>query len=332
MKKKRKYLSEFAVNLYSARWQLITAEQLTSGGKMRPEEVGIANSCHIYLICQRPGLTYVPETFSYNDGIISGELTYRISGAKKTIPFQRPFDLLDGATRVELSEYPQREILALNEKGERVRYLPASALSITLGQHLSCKDIAMLDVLYVGQSFASGNRSAFERLQNHSTLQKILAEASYKNPDNEIFVATFEYLPYRVISSIDGRSTEAISGDSDTKRFTSILEKPLKKIQQVSLTEAALIRYFRPHYNMIYKNKFPSNTHKVLRSCYELDFSALVVEINTEDLRFYLRSDHVSPSMHHMSNIELVSANDRAGFFYFTDKEGKNTSVINAIK
>ena len=95
MEKKRKYLSEFAVNLYSARWQLITAEQLTSGGKMRPEELGIANSCHIYLICQRPGLTYVPETFSYNDGIISGELTYRISGAKKTIPFQRPFDLLD---------------------------------------------------------------------------------------------------------------------------------------------------------------------------------------------------------------------------------------------
>jgi hypothetical protein len=332
MTKKRKYLSEFAVNLYSARWQLITAEQLTSGGKMRPEELRIANSCHIYLICQRPGLTYVPETFSYIDGIISGDLAYRISGAKKTVHFQRRFDLLDGATRVKLSEYPQREILALNDKGERVRYLPASMLSITLGQHFSCKDISMLDVLYVGQSFASGNRSAFDRLRSHSTLQKILAEASYKSPDNEIFVATFEYLPYRVISSIDGRSAEAISDYSDTKRFTSIREKPLKKSQQVSLIEAALIRYFRPHYNTIYKKKFPSNTHKVLRSCYELDFSELVVEINTEDLRFYLHSDHVTPSMHHISNIELVSENDRAGLFYFTDNEGKNTSVINAIK
>jgi len=190
----------------------------------------------------------------------------------------------------------------------------------------------MLEVLYVGQSFASGNRSAFERLQSHSTLQKILAEASYKNPDNKIFVATFEYLPYRVISSIDGRSTEAISDDRDAKRFTSILEKPLKKIQQVSLTEAALIKYFRPHYNTIYKKKFPSNAHKVLSSYYDLDFSALVVEINTEDLRFYLHSDHVTPSMHHISNVDLVSANDRAGFFYFTDEEGRNASVINSIK
>ncbi len=192
-------------------------------------------------------------------------------------------------------------------------------------------ELANLEVLYVGQSFASGNRSAFTRLQSHSTLQKILAEASYEDPDGEIFVATFVYEPYRILTLFDGKAKSVISDERDSNRFFSILERPLKKSQQISLAEAALIRYFQPRYNKIYKTNFPSTKVKVLASCYELDFSGLSVEINTDELNFQLFSDNVKPAMHHISNIELFANSDRAGFFFFTDRDGGVKRAVQTI-
>ena len=106
---------------------------------------------------------------------------------------------------------------------------------------------------------------------------------------------------------MDGRAKEAIRDERDQKRFISIIDNPLKKGQQISLAEAALIRYFQPKYNTIYKKKFPSRELKVLSQCYEYDFSALAVEINTDELRLSLYSDTVRPAMHHIANIDPVS-------------------------
>lgn len=322
MPKKKHYLSEFSVNLCTSNWLLITADQLTSGGVMRPEEKEIADQAHIYLVCRRPSLRFDPPSFSYSDGQATGDLLYFIGGRESRVAFSIEFPLLDGATSAALSPHPYRELRTYDPQGNNVRYLPASALSINEGQHLTRPELANLEVLYVGQSFASGNRSAFERLQSHSTLQKILAEASYESPDSEVLVATFKYEPYRVLSLFDGKAKDAISDDRDTRRFFSILDHPLKQSQQISLAEAALIRYFEPKYNKIYKSKFPSTKQKVLASCYELDFSGLSVEINTDDLRFCLFSERVKPAMHHISNIELLAHSDRAGFFFFTDRDG----------
>lgn len=45
---KRKYLSEFAVNLFSARWLMISASQFLSGTKFSsPDLIEVANNCHI---------------------------------------------------------------------------------------------------------------------------------------------------------------------------------------------------------------------------------------------------------------------------------------------
>ncbi len=298
---------------------------------MNPDEKEIADQSHIYLVCRRPALRFDPQTFIYSEGIAKGELIYLIEGREHRAAFSAKFPLLDEATCAAVSPYPHRELRTYDACGETVRYLPASALSIREGQHFTRPELANFEVMYVGQSFASGNRSAFERLQSHSTLQKILAEASYASPDSEIFVATFKYEPYRVLSLFDGKAKDAISDNRDARRFTSIMDKPLKKSQQISLAEAALIRYFEPSYNKIYKTKFPSTKHKVLASCYELDFSGLSVEINTDDLRFRLFSDTAKPSMHHISNIELLSHSDRAGFFFFTDIDGVVKQAVQTI-
>jgi len=319
---KRKYLSEFAVNLCTSRWLLTSASQLTSDGTMNSENQDISDNCHIYIISKMPGLSFSKDSFSYENGIISGHITYQIKGEKKELPFCLEFPLLDGATRLSLSEYPHREIQTFNNNGELVRYFPASALCIHSKMHLLANELNNLEVLYVGQSYGDGNRSAFDRLRSHSTLQKILAEIQYNSPDSEAYVLTFQYVPYRVITQMDGRSEVEESDEKDSERFYSILENPLTEHQQICLAEAGLIRYFQPKYNKIYKTSFPSQEHKILEECYHLDFSALVVEINTEELIFSLFSETIPASSHHIANIDLINHQDRWGFFHYASGDG----------
>lgn len=291
----------------------------------------VSKNCHIYLICERPAFSFEKSSFAYEGGKLTGNLIHKIEGVEHKTPFEHEFPLLDDAIDLRLSNYPHREVQTLNARGECVRYLPASAISFSQRPQDPNHLFRKLKVLYVGQSFGGGNRTAIDRLRSHSTLQKILAEASYDAPDSEIMVLMIEYEPYRVISSMDGRAKEAIRDERDQKRFVSILDHPLKKGQQISLAEAALIRYFQPKYNTIYKKKFPSRELKVLAQCYTYDFSALVVEINTDERGLALYSDTVQPSMHHIANIDLVDHEARAGFFHMAIGDGINVSHTQAI-
>ena len=311
---------------------MISASQLNSNGEMAADSKNLSENCHIYLICQHPAASYIKESFSYKDGYISGSTMYRINGEAKIVNFNTRFTLLDGAVEVRLSPYPHREIHSINASGEIVRYLPASIICFSPESQEQDANIGKFEVLYVGQAYAEGRRSAFERLKSHSTLQKILAENQYNSPDNETFLFTFEYAPYRFITQMDGRAKNAIKDERDSDRFTSILENPLTEHQQICLTEAALIRYFSPKYNEIYKESFPSPSHKILQQCYELDFSGLIVEINTDELGFFLYSQKSAASTHHICQIDLWAHEDRAGFFHYSDGEGGFLKMPDVIK
>lgn len=321
-KSKLKYLSEHIVTLDSSWVQFISADQIMSDGVMTAEEQEHSKNSHIYLICQRPALLFDTSDFKYEGGFITGSVKYRIDGDESKIPFKEEFPLKDHATEIRLSKYPHREVQTFNDRGDLVRRLPASFLGHKLAWSLSLDDLKNFKVLYVGQSFASGNRTAFERLRSHSTFQKILADASYEAPDSEIFLVTVRYDPYGLMTSMDGRDKEAVSDDRDSNRFKNILDNPLKKGQQVSLAEAALIRYFQPRYNDKFKKKFPSRDVKVLAECFNLDFSGLIVSLNIEETPFTLFSDVVPAAQHHMSNISLVNQEQRRGFFNFSDGKG----------
>lgn len=330
-KPQRKFLSEFAVNLFTSRWLLIPSNQITSDGVMATDAAEVSKNFHIYLICERPALSFEKSTFAYNGEKLTGNLIHKVEGVEHKTPFEQEFPLLDGAVELRLSQYPYREVQTYNKQGECVRYLPASAMSFKHNPQNLNHLFRKLKVLYVGQAFGGGNRAAIDRLRSHSTLQKILAEVSYDAPDNEIMVLMIEYEQYRVITSMDGRAPEAIKDERDEKRFISIIDNPLKQGQQISLAEAALIRYFQPKYNKIYKKKFPSRELKVLAQCYEYDFSALAVEINTDELDLSLYSDTVRPAMHHIANIDLVDHEQRAGFFHMAIGNGVNVRYSPAI-
>lgn len=121
----------------------------------------------------------------------------------------------------------------------------------------------------------------------------------------------------------DGTEKNAIRDESDSKRFFSILDNPLTEHQQICLVEAGLIRYFAPPYNEIYKDSFPATDQKILSSCYALDFSALIVEIDVEELGMELYSEKVAASGHHIAKFDLVDPKVRRSFFTFLTKDGQ---------
>lgn len=323
----RKFLSEFAVNLFSVRWLVVSAAELASGGDISAQDTEVADHCHIYLICRRPYCSIDPKTFSWDNQLISGHIVYRIQGVPKRIEFSHPFRLVDGATGIRVSAYPHREIETFDAAGNGVRRLPADALVFSATSEASLRT---LEVLYVGQAYADGNRSAIDRLRAHSTLQQILAETSHTMPDDQILLLAFEYVPYRVITIFDGIDKKAIRDERDTERFYSILDNPLSERQQICLAEAGLIRYFQPKYNEIYKTSFPAADQKVLDECYQLDFSALVVEIDTTELTFELYSTRVASDLHHIAQFDLVDPRVRRSFT-FISKEGKTFSMPDVI-
>lgn len=315
----RKFFSEFAVSLFTARWLMITPEQLLSDGKIEKQHDEILKKCHIYLVCRRPMQSVDPATLVHTGSILSGSVIYREGGVERRVRFSHPFFLTGGAVRVH-SPYPHREIQSIGTEGNVIRYLPVSALSISGAiQEPVLRD---LEVLYIGQAFGDGTRNSFDRLRSHSTLQKILANTHYAFPDDEIQILSFEYKPYAIISSFDGIDKTGIRDHRDDARFPNLLRKPLSEKQQICLAEAGLIRYFQPHYNIVYKDSFPAADQKILNHCLNLDFSALVVEINTEDLSLRLWSKSATPRQHHIARFDLVNPTARRSFFTFVDHDG----------
>lgn len=308
---------------------MMPSDQIQADGEMQPDEEELSKDCHIYLICKRPATYFVKDTLIYKDNILSVTVGYKINGEEHTFQYEGEFPLLDGAVKISISDYPHREIITYDENENEIRHLPANIVSVKQDHASPLKN---LEVLYVGQSFGNGSRSAHERLKSHSTLQKILADSSYKYPDSEISVLMFKFEPYRLLMSFDGISKDTIDGTKDKQRFISIQNNPLKPKQQVGLAEATLIRYFQPEYNDKFKIKFPSPKIKLLKKCFELDFSGLVIEINTEDLMFNLYSPTRKPKMHHICNVDIINDKSRASFFYMPGHSGEMVKFNDVIE
>ena len=308
---------------------MMPSDQVQADGEMLPEEAEVSKNCHIYLICRRPSPYFVKDSLLYENNQLTVNVAYKIEGKEHQYEYKGEFPLLDGAVKVVVSDYPHREILTFDNSGNVVRRLPASTVSVKQSRD---HDLKKLEVLYVGQAFGNGSRSAHERLKSHSTLQKILAESSYKFPESEVSVLMFSFDPYQLLMSFDGAAKDAIKDEKDKQRFVSIQDNPLSLKQQVGLAEAVLIRYFQPQYNDKFKLKFPSPKVKLLQKCFELDFSGLVVEINTEELRFDLFSSSRNTKMHHICNVDILTDKSRASFFYTTNRNGDAVKFNDAIE
>ncbi len=318
---KRKYITEFAIGYMNSYTSMVTAHQLLKGGTLKDDDRENLSKCHIYIIAARPSPYFDPDSIVHKDNKLSGVICYKIDGEEKRVEFDEyPWELEDDAVSLEC-KYPFKEINSINPEGKEVTYLPASFLATA---HSNCypnnpSDLNKYEVLYVGQALGDqGNRSALDRLRSHSTLQKILAMTNYDYPDKEIMIFMYQFDHAQMLTSMDGMAKDADKSDRNESRLMHAMQNPPEKKQKIGMIEAGLIRYFKPHYNEIFKIKFPSVKHKVLKSCYSLDISGLAIELNSSDLNYFFYSESTPLKSHHIAQIDLVSSQNRMSFFSAT--------------
>ncbi|ATX83547.1 MULTISPECIES: hypothetical protein [Bacillus amyloliquefaciens group] len=142
------------------------------------------------------------------------------------------------------------------------------------------------EVLYIGRAYGkNGNRTAFDRLKSHESLQRILADHTYEEVIGDIAIALFE-----INAKLIGEFIDMTNPSEDLFNLESVLllKDPIAMNQVINITEAALINFFKPKYNDILKNNFPDKTHTSYKEFFKLRYTSVTVEVDQETLNIRL--------------------------------------------
>lgn len=176
------------------------------------------------------------------------------------------------------------------------------------------------EVLYIGQSYGhNGKRTAFDRLASHSTLQKILTEHQSKQPNKHIYILLLE-ITTNLAMSFDGLSKCYTKSHKESdQHMVGIVSNPPKEQQAINITEAALIHYFKPTYNINFVENFPNENHKGYKQYFDLDYNSLVVEIdlvfdNSPIIQLYTSSNRINSSFEFIK-YKLYKDNNRLSIY-----------------
>lgn len=250
------------------------------------------DKCHLYMICKRPRLSLIPGTIAWTPNSISLKVSCACNGVQSEVDVHitRPPELCH-AKAFSASPFPHRELLALDKDGQVIQeILFANFAHLIVSLPALAKQ---LEVLYIGKGLS---RNTQDRLKNHGTLQKILAEINSDDPESEIFALVYRF-DYR-------RSAVGIITDkADAMKRLHKKTKPYKPTldDQVSLIEAATIAHFNTEkYNSHYIN-FPKTDTNAARRARESGADYIVVEINTENIGGVpIYSQRIEPSAMHL--------------------------------
>lgn len=314
----RKNMSELGLGFYSDGTIILHPSSLHEIQNESPEVVSLAQRCHIYLILKRPRVSFVPNSIEIREAETVGKLRYLVSGVEHVIQFR-----LEGkanADRIEISAYPHAKMSLVKDE-VAIFTIPAHLLSL-MCEDLSDASVKDLEVVYVGKSYGDGSRSARDRLLNHATLQKVLSDINQDDPDAEALLLLVEYCPPQIMVTMDSKGG-ALSIESDRDVAADIRRQcvEITEALEISIIEAGLIRYFEPPYNEKYKLSFPSQDHRILESAYNIDYSAITVEINTEQNYARLYSAKIAPGHHHVASFDLHDPKVRQSLFNVFGKE-----------
>lgn len=299
-------MSEFGLNMVTGTQMLLQQEDLNQVDKFDFEP-------HIYFICRRSRITLAADSVKFTEKKVTGEFKKQIKDQYISIPFEVDNHLSTSEVTL-VCDYPYTEYEIRNKAGNAISNGKCALLLGTLGpefwKHLD------LEVLYVGQAYGKdGSRNASDRLQCHTTLQGIYAEAIRKSPDQDIWLIVSSFEPL-LLCSFDGRSQNYLTTDQqDSDHMKEVVDNDMTEQQQINFTEAALIKYFRPPYNKEYKDTFPNPAHSTYSECYDIDLNMVCVEVQTEDLMLGLWSEKVDPSWIHFCSFPLHSREDRVYMF-----------------
>lgn len=312
-----KHRFEFGINMFGTLPLLLQQDGLET---VVQSQVQIEEPLHIYMVCQRPRITLDPNVFYADENNV--RLRFRVQK-------QNEFELFDIVTANHLStipkklicHYPHTEYAIYGPNDELLSNGKVGLLAHTLHQTHGT-EILNLEVLYIGQSYGvKGNRTSTDRLINHATLQAIYADTIRHSPDQEIWLVLWHFEPVMAQMifppSVPIASSESESEEHLKNTIDQLTNGGLSEQQQINFTEAALIRYFEPKYNKMFKGSFPNPAHSTYSECYTLDLNAVSVELNTIELGGHLWSAKEPPRHIHFIIYPLHSEAERRSMFDF---------------
>ena len=258
----------------------------------------VANRCHIYVIGYTPRVDFIDAKKDKSDLLLS----FDVAGKRHIIKYQVP----KGFSLVQDDGYH----FLLYSSGER--YWPKEPDMLTTLNSESKS--ACFEVKYVGQAYGKdGSRSAIDRLLKHETLQRIALKGAPEGYRITLLLLSIQS-GNQLITRFNPFAKNTGSGE---QRIKQGLDKffDTNEEERVSQYEAALIRYFYPDFNKEFKKSFPSPNLKILRDCYNKDFSAVIAEICIDRLPYTLWSKTVEAKRSHIAKHDLHKEKDRRVFF-----------------
>lgn len=303
-----KYATEAGVNFHLGPYQLCQQEDFEYL-KNDP----LLSIYNIYFICQRNRIAVQPGSFKVSNELIEFKFDVYEEDMKLEVPATYPNPFKTENLKLE-TEYPYNYIVLVNDQDEAA-LLKASAI-LDEGRDTIVPDASFLDleVLYIGQTQRESKAPIIERLISHKTLQAILSK---RRPDKDIYLLLGYFIPSGALEVRGTVRTKEEYEQDDIERFKRFLQNKveLTKEQAVTVAEAALIRYFDPAYNKVYKKTFPSKNSKSYDELYKMDLNAVSIEI-AANLRFYSKT---APSqLRHFQRYYLTSDSERRKLFDYS--------------
>ncbi len=288
---------EHALSIYATSFCTFPAEFIYDRETLAPL-MSVIETCHIYIIGLLPKIDFVEANQDSN----KLSLKFSILDNEYTLETDVP----DG---LKLHQDDELSYL-INEQGKK--FIPNDSLI----QNRLCHEtnVVNFEVKYIGQAYGKdGSRNAIDRLLKHETLQKISLKGV---PEGyRLSLLLLEVQPNTQLFTVF--NPRAKNKDESSSRIKSGLDKLYGTSEQerIALYEAALIRYFSPSFNKVFKNSFPSTNLKILQDCYEKDFAAVVAEICIDELPFKLFSESIEAKNYHIAKHNLHKDEDRKIFF-----------------
>lgn len=295
----RLYAMEASVHLYSNEPIALTPAELYRAKSNPVTRQQLAN-CNIYAIASRGRIFVHPEQCRLEGNIVYGEFLVPRKHGIEYVPFQwraverSPEDgkFVDVAASTTGTNFRLRF-------ANRTYEVPAHCIVAEALSELTDED-RDLEVLYVGQGIGkSSKRSALDRLTNHSTFQRILAEAVTYQPGHEILLLLYQFGSRKTFLSTGGdlNAEPQASIEEERAHFQRIGNLELTRNESITLAEAALIKHFQPEFNTQLKEcDFAARRRiKALERLLKKDVTGLMVEICSANIRSRLRTSSAIP-------------------------------------
>lgn len=297
---RRKYLAEGGLHLFTGGPALFRPSDLYRFSQ-HPWFRAALDGTNIYLICRRRRISVCPLSIEIREGGLHGEFIVHgdnyLEWERERFALARTHTDPDGNSvrfvAARAADPFGHAVEVIDENGRR-GLMPSSVLLASSKHSIGVR--SKLEVLYVGQSFGkAGERISADRLKRHSTLQRILADCVDESGTTEILLLGFQYGSSKNWMSTAGdRWVEPTATEEEERAYMATTgHRSFDRKVRILLAEAALINYFKPQYNELHLASFhPHNNRKLktLRKLFESDMSALIVEINTANIRAKLWS------------------------------------------